>query len=92
MRKVYLDHSATTPLRPEVLEAMLPYLKDRFGNASSIHRFGRDVKVVLEEVREKVAEIISAAPSEVFFNSGGTESDIWPSREPPSPTERRANM
>jgi len=75
MRKVYLDHSATTPLRPEVLEAILPYLKDRFGNASSIHGFGRDVKVALEEAREKVAEIIGAAPSEVFFNSGGTESD-----------------
>jgi cysteine desulfurase len=75
MKKVYLDHSATTPLRPQVLEAMLPYLRDRFGNASSIHGFGRDVKVALEEAREKVAEIIGAAPSEVFFNSGGTESD-----------------
>ena len=75
MRKVYLDHSATTPLRSEVLEAMLPYLRDRFGNASSIHGFGRDAKVALEEAREKVAETIGAAPSEVFFNSGGTESD-----------------
>jgi cysteine desulfurase len=75
MKKVYLDHSATTPLRPEVLEVMLPYLHDRFGNASSIHGFGREAKVALEEAREKVAEIIGAAPSEVFFTSGGTESD-----------------
>jgi cysteine desulfurase len=75
MRKVYLDHSATTPLRPEVLEAMLPYLTDRFGNASSIHGFGRDAKVALEEARERAAEIINAASSEVFFTGGGTESD-----------------
>ncbi len=75
MRKVYLDHSATTPVRPEVLEAMLPYLKDRFGNASSIHSFGREAKVALEESREKVAEILGATPSEVYFTSGGTESD-----------------
>jgi cysteine desulfurase len=75
MRKVYLDHSATTPLRPEVLEAMLPYLKDRFGNASSIHGFGREAKVALEDSREKVAQILGAAPSEIYFTSGGTESD-----------------
>jgi cysteine desulfurase len=75
MRKVYLDHSATTPLRPEVLKAMLPYLESRFGNASSIHGFGREAKVALEEAREKVAEVIHAASSEVFFTSGGTESD-----------------
>ncbi|UCB51747.1 MAG: cysteine desulfurase NifS [Candidatus Zixiibacteriota bacterium] len=75
MRKVYLDHSATTPVRPEVLEAMLPYLESRFGNASSIHGSGREAKVALEEAREKVAEVIGAAPSEVFFTSGGTESD-----------------
>ncbi len=75
MRKVYLDHSATTPVRSEVLEAMLPYLENRFGNASSIHGFGREAKVALEEAREKVAEVIHAASSEVFFTSGGTESD-----------------
>lgn len=75
MRKVYLDHSATTPLRPEVLKAILPYLESRFGNASSIHGFGREAKVALEEAREKVAEVIHAASSEVFFTSGGTESD-----------------
>jgi cysteine desulfurase len=75
MRKVYLDHSATTPVRPEVVEAMLPYLKDRFGNASSIHGFGREAKVALEESRERVAQILGATPSEIYFTSGGTESD-----------------
>jgi len=75
MKKIYLDHNATTPMRPEVLDAMLPYLKEKFGNASSIHGFGRDAKVALEEAREKVAEILGALPSEIFFTSGGTESD-----------------
>ena len=75
MRRVYLDHNATTPVHPEVLEAMLPYYKDKFGNASSIHAFGREVKTVLEESRERVAELINAAPREIYFTSGGTESD-----------------
>ncbi|MCK4224435.1 MAG: cysteine desulfurase NifS [candidate division Zixibacteria bacterium] len=75
MRKIYLDHAATTPVRSEVLEAMLPYFKEKFGNASSIHGFGREVKVALEEAREKVAQIIGASPSQIFFTSGGTESD-----------------
>lgn len=75
MRRVYLDHNATTPVHREVLEAMLPYYKEKFGNASSIHAFGREVKTVLEESRERVAELINAAPSEIYFTSGGTESD-----------------
>jgi len=75
MKKIYLDYNATTPVRAEVLEAMLPYFKDKFGNASSIHGFGRDAKVALEEAREKVAEIIGASSNEIFFASGGTESD-----------------
>ena len=74
-RRVYLDHNATTPVHPEVLEAMLPYFKDKFGNPSSIHGFGREVKVALEESREKVAKLINAGPSEIYFTSGGTESD-----------------
>ncbi|MGB2770395.1 MAG: cysteine desulfurase NifS, partial [Candidatus Zixiibacteriota bacterium] len=69
------DHSATTPLRPEVLETMRAYLANRFGNASSIPGFGREAKVALEEARETVVGIIHAASSEVFFTSGGTESD-----------------
>jgi len=75
MRNIYLDHNATTPVHPEVLEAMLPYLKEKFGNASSIHSFGREAKVALEDAREKVAKLFNCAPSEIYFTSGGTESD-----------------
>ena len=75
MKKIYLDHNATTPLRPEVLDAMLPYFKEKFGNASSIHGFGREAKVAIEDAREKTAEIIGASSTEIFFTSGGTESD-----------------
>lgn len=75
MRRVYLDHNATTPVHPEVLEAMLPYYKDKFGNASSIHGFGKEAKVALEESRERVAKLINASPSGIYFTSGGTESD-----------------
>jgi cysteine desulfurase len=74
-RRIYLDHNATTPVHPEVLEAMLPYYKDKFGNASSIHSFGREAKVALEESREKVAKFINASPQEIYFTCGGTESD-----------------
>jgi cysteine desulfurase len=75
MRRVYLDHSATTSMRSEVLEAMLPYFSEKFGNASSIHEFGREAKLALEESREKVARILDAVPTEIYFTSGGTESD-----------------
>jgi cysteine desulfurase len=75
MRRVYLDHNATTPLRPEVLEAMLPYLEDKFGNASGMYGLGQQAKAALEEAREKVAQVIGASPGEIFFTSGGTESD-----------------
>jgi cysteine desulfurase len=74
-KRIYLDHNATTPVHPEVLEAMLPYYKDKFGNPSSIHGFGREAKVALEEAREKVAKFINASPQEIYFTSGGTESD-----------------
>lgn len=75
MRKVYLDHNATTPVHPDVLQAMLPYYKDKFGNPSSVHQSGRDAKDALEQSRETVAKLINAAPSEIYFTSGGTESD-----------------
>jgi cysteine desulfurase len=75
MRKVYLDHNATTPVHPEVLEAMLPYYKDKFGNASSVHEFGREAKDALEKSRETLAKFINCASSEIYFTSGGTESD-----------------
>ncbi len=75
MKPIYLDHSATTPVRPEVLEAMYPYFTEIFGNASSIHTFGQKAKKALEEAREKVARLIGSLPSEIVFTSGGTEAD-----------------
>lgn len=75
MQKIYLDHNATTPLHPEVLEAMLPVLRDFFGNPSSIHSDGRKARVFLDEAREKVANLIGANPGEIIFTSGGTESN-----------------
>ena len=75
MKKIYLDHNATTPLHPEVLSAMLPALQDNFGNPSSIHSFGRSARVQLDEAREKVARLIGASSSEIIFTSGGTEAN-----------------
>ncbi len=74
-QQIYLDHNATTPLRPEVLEAMTPYLKDVFGNPSSLHRFGQEAKKGIEEARLKVANLIHSHPAEIVFTGGGTESD-----------------
>lgn len=76
-KKIYLDHSATTPVAPEVVEAMLPFFTGNFGNASSIHAFGQDAKVALEDARRQVARLIGAEPAEVVFTSGGTEADNW---------------
>ena len=72
---VYLDHAATTPVRREVLDAMLPFLGDRFGNPSSMHRWGRDARVALDEARERVAATLGARSDEICFTSGGTEAD-----------------
>lgn len=75
MRRVYMDHSATTPVRPEVAEEMYKYIRDNFGNPTSLHYFGRQVRNAVEEAREKVAAAIGANASEIVFTSGGTESD-----------------
>ncbi len=75
MRRVYFDHNATTPVDPEVLEAMLPYFSDEFGNASSIHSFGQRTRSAVERARESVAALIGARAEEIVFTSGGTESD-----------------
>ena len=72
---IYLDHSATTPLAPEVLEKMLPYLREEFGNAGSIHAYGQSAKNALENARRTVAGILYCEPSEIIFTSGGSESD-----------------
>lgn len=75
MRRIYLDHTATTPLDERVFEAMRLYFAETFGNASSVHSFGREAKAALERARETIAQAIGAHSGEVFFTSGGTESD-----------------
>lgn len=73
--KVYLDNAATTPLDPQVFEAMLPVLKDGFGNPSSTHAVGRKIKSLIERSRKNIAKHLNCAPGEIFFTSGGTEAD-----------------
>lgn len=75
MKQIYLDNSATTPVDERVLEVMLPYLKERYGNPSSVHFSGREAKAAIEKAREQVAKFINADPAEIYFTSGGTESD-----------------
>ena len=75
MRRVYLDHNATTPVAPEVLAAMLPYFSEEYGNASSIHTFGQRARGAVEEARESVAALLGARLAEIMFSSGGTESN-----------------
>jgi cysteine desulfurase len=75
LRRVYLDNNATTPLLPEVVEAMLPCYNEHFGNASSIHWYGRECRKAVEEARDRVAALLGAEPSEIVFTSGGSESD-----------------
>jgi cysteine desulfurase len=73
--RVYLDNAATTPLDKEVLEAMLPYMTEHFGNPSSIHGHGNKVRAGIEQSRKKIATLLNTSPAEIFFTSGGTESD-----------------
>ena len=86
---IYLDHAATTPVRPEVLEAMQPFFGPRFGNPSSTHRWGREARAALDEARERVARCLGAHPDEICFTSGGTEGDnlavlgAWRARRDP---------
>ncbi len=75
MNHIYLDYCATTPLAAEVLEAMRPYMMEHFGNASSIHSFGREAKVAIDAARETVAHALNVLPQEIIFTSGGTESN-----------------
>ncbi|HRP18345.1 MAG TPA: aminotransferase class V-fold PLP-dependent enzyme, partial [Ginsengibacter sp.] len=74
MERIYFDNAATTALAPEVFEAMKPYFMEKFGNPSSIHSYGREVRLAIENARKSVASIISARPSDIIFTSGGTES------------------
>jgi cysteine desulfurase len=75
MRKVYLDHAATTPVHPKVLEAMLPYFSNKFGNPSNLHDIGREAKDAVEEARAKTAALINVKPEEIYFTASGAESN-----------------
>lgn len=75
MRRIYLDYSATTPLDPKIKDVMMEHLEKFVGNASSIHSYGREARMLLEDSRERIARVIGANPEEIFFTSGGTESD-----------------
>ena len=76
-RRIYFDHAATTPLCKEALEKMLPYFSEVFGNPNSQHAFGRDSVKAVDQARDEIAKLINAKPSELYFTSGGTESDNW---------------
>src|SRR5258705_921789 len=75
MDRIYFDNAATTPLDKEVLEAMLPYMTTHFGNPSSIYSYGRETRLAIETSRKTVAKLLNAHPGEIFFTSGGTESN-----------------
>jgi cysteine desulfurase len=75
LRRVYLDNNATTPVLPEVLEAMRPYFGEHFGNASSIHHYGQETRAAVERARDSVAALLGCRPAEIVFTSGGTEGD-----------------
>ena len=77
MEHVYLDNAATTPLDTEVVEKMLPFLTERFGNADSPHAFGRKAMIAVDFARDSVAAALGAKPNEIYFTSGGTEADNW---------------
>ncbi|MBQ7519488.1 MAG: aminotransferase class V-fold PLP-dependent enzyme, partial [Clostridia bacterium] len=77
MNRIYMDNAATTAVSPAVLDKMLPFFTNIYGNASSIHGTGRDARKALEEARRKVAEVLNCKPNEVYFTSGGSESDNW---------------
>jgi cysteine desulfurase len=91
MRRIYLDHAATTPTRPEVVKAMLPYFTDAFGNPSSIYSYGQEARGAVEEARTKVAELIGARSEEIIFTSGGTEADNYALKGVAYANERKGN-
>jgi cysteine desulfurase len=75
MTRIYFDNAATTPMAPEVVDAMLPYMRDHFGNPSAIHAFGRTTRAAVEKARRSIAHLLHCAPGEIIFTSGGTEAD-----------------
>ena len=76
-KPIYMDNSATTPARKEVVEEMFPYMTENFGNPSSIYEIGKTSKHAIDRARKKVADALGAEENEIFFTSGGTESDNW---------------
>jgi len=91
VKRVYLDYAATTPTHPEVIEAMLPFFSEVWGNPSSIHACGQEARSAVEEAREKVAGLIGAQNDEIFFTSGGTEADNWALKGITSANRSRGN-
>lgn len=91
MKRIYLDYAATTPTDPEVVEAMLPYLSDAFGNPSSIHSFGQEAKAAIEEARDKISALIGARSEEIVFTSGGAEADNFALKGIAYASEKRGN-
>jgi cysteine desulfurase len=77
MNRIYMDNAATTRVSKPVLEAMLPYLTEAYGNPSSVHSFGREARMALDRAREQVASALGAEPQEIYFTGCGTESDNW---------------
>ena len=77
MKRIYMDNAATTRITEPVLEAMLPYLTNVYGNPSSVHAFGREARKAVETARRQVAAAINAQPSEIYFTGCGTEADNW---------------
>ena len=77
MKRIYLDHAATTRTDERVVEAMAPYFTEVYGNASSLHSFGQEAAGAVVAAREKIAKILGCLPSEIYFTSGGSESDNW---------------
>lgn len=76
-KSIYFDHAATTYVKPEVLEAMIPYFTEKYGNASSVYSIGRESKKAIEEARDKVASAIGAQSREIYFTGSGSEADNW---------------
>ena len=91
VQRIYLDHNATTPLLPAVIDRMTEELREDFGNPSSVHHFGQQAKAAIDEARTNVANLIGANPSEVLFTSGGTEADNIAVRARPRRWNRRAS-
>ena len=91
MERIYFDHAATTPTKPEVLEAMIPYFTQNFGNPSSVYQIAQINRKAVDDARESIANAIGAKPNEIFFTSGGTESDNWAIKGVASRVNRKGN-